>query len=378
MDKANILLVDDQPGKLLSHQTILASLNQNLVLARSGREALECLLKKEFALILLDVMMPDMDGFETASMIRQRPRLEATPIIFLTSHNTSDLDRLKAYELGAVDYVFTPVIPAILLGKVSVFVDLYRKRRELAQANERLRAESAERERAQEQALQAERLAAIGQMVAGLAHESRNSLQQIHAAAAMLARRLRDVPEASLVGEINTAHDRLHDLLEAVRTYAAPLKLQRDDDDLARSWRAAWEGLASLRQGRVVRFLEETGEWSARCWIDAGAMTRLFRILLKNSLEACADPAVIEVRCQPTRLDGQAALRVEIADNGSGLTDEQRQRLFEPFYTTKIRGTGLGLACARRIVEAHGGQMAVRAAPSRGTEIEVLLPKGST
>jgi two-component system, LuxR family, sensor kinase FixL len=259
-----------------------------------------------------------------------------------------------------------------------VFVDLYRKRRELAQANERLRAESAERERAQEQALQAERLAAIGQMVAGLAHESRNSLQQMHAAAAMLARRLRDGPESSLVGEINMAHDRLHDLLEAVRAYAMPLKLNREDDDLAKLWRAAWDGLAHLRQGRVVRFLEDAGERAARCWVDGGAMVRLFRILLKNSLEACADPAMIEVRCRPAHLGGQPALRVEIADDGTGLTDEQRQRLFEPFYTTKIRGTGLGLACARRIVQAHGGQMAVRAGPSRGTEIEVLLPKGPT
>jgi signal transduction histidine kinase len=378
MDKANILLVDDQPGKLLAHEAILASLNQNVVLARSGREALERLLKDEFALILLDVMMPDMDGFETAAMLRQRPRLEATPIIFLTSHNTSDLDRLKGYALGAVDYVFTPVIPAILLGKVSVFVDLYRKRQELAQANDRLRAESAERERAQEQAVQAERLAAIGQVVAGLAHESRNSLQQIHAAAAMLGRRLRDAHEMSLVEEINTAHDRLHDLLEAVRTYAMPLKLDRQDADLAKLWRAAWEGLVPLRQGRVARFLEDTGEMPARCWADAGALVRLFRILLKNSLEACGDPAVIEVRCRLTELNGQAALRVEIADNGSGLTDEQRRRLFEPFYTTKIRGTGLGLACARRIVQAHGGRMAARAAPGRGTEIEVLLPKGLT
>src|ERR1700730_6205679 len=106
MDQTNILLVDDQPGKLLSYQAILGDLGENLVTARSGREALQSLLKQEFALILLDVVMPEMDGFETATLIRQRPRLEHTPIIFVTAYSTSDLDRVKGYELGAVDYVF--------------------------------------------------------------------------------------------------------------------------------------------------------------------------------------------------------------------------------------------------------------------------------
>jgi len=131
MEKANILLVDDQPAKLLSYQTILADLDVNLILAKSGREALQCLLKQDVALILLDVVMPEMDGFETASLIRQHPRLEQTPIIFVTALSVSDVDRLKGYELGAVDYVFVPVVPEILRTKVSVFVELYRKRQEL-------------------------------------------------------------------------------------------------------------------------------------------------------------------------------------------------------------------------------------------------------
>ena len=131
MEKANILLVDDQPGKLLSYQAILADLGENLIPVQSGREALQCLLKQEVALILLDVVMPEMDGFETASIIRQHPRLEQTPIIFVTAFSMSDLDRLKGYALGAVDYVFVPVVPEILRAKVSVFVELYRKRQEL-------------------------------------------------------------------------------------------------------------------------------------------------------------------------------------------------------------------------------------------------------
>src|SRR2546426_12250317 len=126
MDKANILLVDDHPGKLLSYQAILDGMGGNLVLAHSGREALQCLLKDEFALILLDVVMPEMDGFETATLIRERPRLKETPIIFLTAFDTSDFDRLKGYQMGAVDFVFAPVVPGILRAKVAVFVELYR------------------------------------------------------------------------------------------------------------------------------------------------------------------------------------------------------------------------------------------------------------
>ena len=121
-EKVNILLVDDQPGKLLAHESVLAELGQNIVKAATGREALQCLLRQDFAVILLDVNMPDMDGFETAELIRWRPRFEKTPIIFLTAYNTTDLDRLKGYSLGAVDYLFLPVIPEVLKAKVTVFV----------------------------------------------------------------------------------------------------------------------------------------------------------------------------------------------------------------------------------------------------------------
>jgi signal transduction histidine kinase len=145
MEKVNILLVDDQPGTLLAYQTILGDLDVNLVLAKSGREALQSLLKQNnFALILLDVVMPDIDGFETATLIRQHPRLVQTPIIFVTALSMSDLDRRKGYELGAVDYVFAPVVPDILRAKVSVFVELYRKRQELQrEIAERQQAEDA-------------------------------------------------------------------------------------------------------------------------------------------------------------------------------------------------------------------------------------------
>lgn len=134
----NILLVDDQPQKLLAYEAMLTNLGENLLRAQNGNQAFELLLHEEIAVILLDVNMPGMDGFETAAMIREHPRFVKMPIIFVTAVNTTDLDRIRGYEIGAVDYVSVPVIPEILRAKVSVFVELHRKRRELERANQSL------------------------------------------------------------------------------------------------------------------------------------------------------------------------------------------------------------------------------------------------
>lgn len=378
MGTVNVLLVDDQPGKLLSYQAILEELGENLVPVTSGREALQCLLKDEYALILLDVVMPEMDGFETAKLIRERPRLERTPIIFLTAYSSSELDRLKGYELGAVDFVFAPIVPEILRAKVSALVELYRIRRELAQANDQLRAEIAERKRAQEQAMQAERLAAIGQMVAGLAHESRNALQQIQASVEMLSRRLQSSNEKTLIGEIQKAHDRILRLLDEVRGYASPMKLSRDMHDVAELWQEAWKQLLPHHVGRDAWFHAETHGLDLRCLVDPFPIEQVFRNIFENSLAACHDPVRIGIDCADAELNGQSALQVRIRDNGAGLTSEQRERIFEPFFTTKTNGTGLGMAIAKRIVEAHEGRIAVCDQLGVGTTIELLLPRGRT
>ena len=148
-EKVNILIVDDRPDKLLAHEVLLAELDQNLVRATSGTEALRCLLKQDFAVILLDVNMPGMDGFETASLIRQRPRSETTPIIFISAVNDTENHVSRGYSLGAVDYILTPVVPEILRAKINVFVDLFKKTEQVKrQAEERaefIRAQAAQK-----------------------------------------------------------------------------------------------------------------------------------------------------------------------------------------------------------------------------------------
>jgi PAS domain S-box-containing protein len=159
-ERVNILLVDDQPAKLLAYEVILKELGENLLVAASGREALECLLKNEVAVVLVDVCMPELDGFELASMIREHPRFEKTAMIFISAIQVSDLDRVRGYEMGAVDYVPVPVIPEVLRAKVRIFAELYRKTRQLERLNveleDRVRARTVELEQSNARLLESE------------------------------------------------------------------------------------------------------------------------------------------------------------------------------------------------------------------------------
>jgi PAS domain S-box-containing protein len=230
---------------------------------------------------------------------------------------------------------------------------------------------------AQEQALQSARLATIGQMVTGLAHESRNALQLIQASLEMLAMEVEDRPEAlDLIASIQGAEDRLHRLFEDIRGYAAPIQLERDTYNMARVWRNVWEHLAPLRNGRQIQLQEHTGGNDLSCAVDLFSLERVFRNIFENSFAACRDPVQIDIDCSEAQVNAHPALRIAIRDNGPGLSPEQKQRIFEPFFTTKRQGTGLGMAIAKRIVEAHGGKITVGHGTGPGAEIVLTLPLG--
>jgi PAS domain S-box-containing protein len=229
---------------------------------------------------------------------------------------------------------------------------------------------------AQEHALQSERLAAIGQMVTGLAHESGNALARSQACLEMLTWEVSDRPEAlDLIARTQKAQDHLQQLYEEVRGYASPLKLAKEFWDLSYLWRQAWEHLALQRQNKDAVLREETAGIDLSCLVDHFRIEQVFRNVFENSLAACGNQVSIAVLVNETSLGDRPALRLAIRDNGPGPTPEQGRRIFEPFFTTKTKGTGLGMAICKRIIEAHGGQIDVGQDNGPGAEILMTLPR---
>jgi signal transduction histidine kinase len=239
----------------------------------------------------------------------------------------------------------------------------------------RVEERTADLKEAQKKALQAERLAAVGQMVAGLAHESRNALQRISGGLERLRFRLQDRPEClGLLDNVRRAEVDLHGLFVDVRDYGAPIHLERCACNLADVWREAWADLEADRGGSQAVLSEEIAGADLRCVASPSHLKQVFRNLLDNALAAGGRHVVMG--CSQAELEGHRAVQIAVRDDGPGLTPEQKGKLFEPFYTTKMRGTGLGLAICRRIMEAHGGRIAAADTPPPGAVFLLTLPRG--
>ena len=411
-EKVNILLVDDQPQKLLSYEAILAPLGENLVCASSGTEALKILLQQNIAVILLDVVMPGMDGFETASVIRAHPRFRNTPIIFVTAVSTSEVARLKAYELGAVDYVFVPVVPEILRAKLAVFVELHRKTRELQALNRNLEQRVAERTRELEKTLAAlkdhaeklEEEIAVRKRLEGelrqqtaqlaeddrrkneflamLAHELRNPLAPIRTAIDLL--RLQDSPNPT-VARARDVIDRqvkqltrmVDDLLDLSRITRGQVQLHNELTNLASVVECALETSRPLVEARGHRLnvaIPATPVWLV------GDPTRLAQVvanLVNNAAKYTEKGGQIWLTAEQTGDD--VVLRVR--DTGVGIPPDLLPRIFDLFVQAgqtldrSHGGMGIGLTLVRHLVEMHGGTVeASSAGPGQGSEFVVRLP----
>jgi PAS domain S-box-containing protein len=229
-----------------------------------------------------------------------------------------------------------------------------------------------DRKKAEERARQSERLAAIGETMAALTHESRNALQRSSASLELLELELEDRPGAlQLVERTKLAQEQLRQLFEEVRQWAAPFNLSPDQCNLKGVWREAWGHVAQVHPSKREALREQI-DCEPNCRIDRSLMHHVFRNIFENAVEVTPESGSILVFSSKVSFNGKTTLRILIRDEGPGLTPEQQARIFEPFFTTKTKGTGLGMALCQRIVHAHDG--AIAATSNGGAEIEITLP----
>jgi signal transduction histidine kinase len=405
-DSINILLVDDQPAKLLSYESILDGLGANLIKAGSAREALEHLLKTDVAVVLVDVCMPELDGFELASMIREHPRFQKTAIIFISAVHLTDLDRLRGYECGAVDYVPVPVIPEILRAKVGVFADLYRKTQQLERLNRELEQRVAERTadleasttrlRQSEEALrEADRRK--DEFLATLAHELRNPLAPMRNAIKVLGLKESPDPELKWSREvIDRQLDHLtrliDDLLDVSRITRNQLELRREPVELAAIVRGAVESTRPLIDERDHKVILTLPPDPVCVSADVIRLTQVMINLLNNAARYTPHGGCVWLSVElvslasSTVLSGKEAgdgreVVIRVKDTGVGIVPEHLPHIFEAFYQADRSlersqgGLGIGLTLVRRLVELHGGIVEVHSAGiNQGSEFIVRLP----
>jgi signal transduction histidine kinase len=361
-ERVHILLVDDDPGKLLSYEATLSDLGEHLMTARSGQEALQLLLNHKIAVIVLDVQMPEMDGFALAQLIREHPRYQDTAIIFLSAALLTPLDQLKGYEHGAVDYLTVPFLPELLRAKVRAFVEHYRCRQALAQAQRDLH--------------RTQLRAVLGRLAAGVSHELRNPMAALALQIDFFAEELHDrAPEsAAIVAELLPAIQaqiaRMDDLLQDYLSLVQVSTIERTPQDLGsviQTWTGEWQQL-TLSHG--VRFRLDGVHNLGTLPLHASTLRRALLNLIQNALDAMPQGSILTVRGQRTATHVQ----LQVQDTGSGISSAQLAAIFEPLYTTKPGGTGLGLYIVQETAAAHGGQVTVESVVGQGTTFTVTLP----
>jgi len=344
-EKINILMVDDQPGKLLSYEAMLSELGENLIKAHSGMEALEHLLKTNIALVLMDVSMPGMDGFETSQMIHEHPRFQNTPIIFVSGIHVTDLDRLKGYQHGAVDYVSVPVVPELLRAKVRVFAELHRKTQQLEMLNARMTVLQEEERRR----IARELHDSVGQLLAAISMNSvlveAESYKLTPDAAQRISENAAMVQEASK--QIRTISHLLHPpLLDEV-------------------------GLASALQWYVEGFSERS-KIDARLDIprELAGLSKEMELSIFRVVQECLTNIHRHARSSTAGIrivQDDACLRVEIEDAGKGIPLEKRSTFGSSAHI------GVGLRGMRERLRQLGGTLQVQS-NSPGTRVTAILP----
>ena len=364
--RVGLLVVDDEPANLAALEVVLAPLDQRIVLARSGREALRHLLQDDFAAILLDVRMPDMDGFETAELVRARPATQSTPILFVTAFPEAEQDLQRAYRIGAADVIFKPFVPEFLRTKVSVFVDLHQQqgsiRELLAQAQESSRAKS--------------------EFLNMAAHELRTPLAVIVGYLSMLHDgTFGDIDEdwsrvlQILIQKGEELNHIVDGLLTAARIEAGTVAGRAIEYDLREVARQAMRRATPQAELLGAELHLDLADVPVLVQSDPTHLTRIVDNLVNNALAYSQGRPWVRVT---VRAGEEAVLMVE--DRGVGIPPEMRERIFDRFVRLETPGqplqpgTGLGLYISRELARRQGGELEVlESEPGRGSTLALRL-----
>ncbi|MBI2939526.1 MAG: hybrid sensor histidine kinase/response regulator [Chloroflexi bacterium] len=381
--KVKVLLVDDEPANLVAMEAILQGLGTAVVKAGAGREALRHLLLDEFAVVVLDVKMPGMDGFETAALVRGREQTRDTPIIFLTAAYAGDEFVARGYSLGAVDYLLKPVQPEILRAKVAVFVELFRKREEIRRQAEELRRKNAELE------LQSRHVEALyrrkGEFLAGLSHELRTPLNSIIGFSQLLCEgKLGPMSEEirEYVGDILVSSRHLaqlvNNMLDLAKLESGKMGFWPQPLDLARVVGEVEGIVRALAIQKLIHVETEVDPTLAEVVSDPVRLKQVLYNYLSNAIKFTPEGGRVWVRVRP---EGPKHFRLDVEDTGIGIRPEDQGRLFrefeqiDPAAASEYPGTGLGLSLTKQIVEAQGGAVGVRSVPGQGSVFHAVLPR---
>ncbi len=370
--KVNILIVDDDATKRFALKTIVAPLDENVIEASSGADALRQLLRNEFAVVLLDVRMPIMDGFETAQLIRQRPRSELTPLIFVTALDEAETDMGRGYNLGAVDFVFAPVVPAIMRAKVTVFVELYRAQQELRRYRTQLETLVEERTIA---------LTAINRELEAFSYSVSHDLRAPLVSFDGLSQALLEKYGHQLDDKAKDHLKRMRDASERMTSVFDGLQMlfrltsgeiRREEVDISAM-------AASVVDEMRDAYPDSKVEVEIAPGITASGDRRLVRILLTNLINNAWKFSTLrsapKIAIGREMIDGEA--RIFVRDNGVGFDMIDSHRLFGAFQRlhsqSEFPGAGIGLATARRIVNRHGGRIWAEGAVGEGATFYLVL-----
>ena len=382
-EQVNILMVDDQPSKLLSYEVILSELGENLIKANSGREALEHLLKTDIAVVLMDVSMPEIDGFELAEIIRQHPRYQQTAIIFISAVHLTEVDQIKGYAHGAVDYISVPVIPDLLRAKVSVFAELYRKTRQLARLNVELEQRVAERttdlQHANEElvALNTELTRSnreLDDFAYIASHDLREPLRGIHNYSHFLIEDYGDKFGTEATEQLQALvrlSQRMEALIDSLLHYS---RINRADPTLVEvNLTHVLQDAMEMLKPRI-----DAESVQVRCPKvlpcvrgDRAQLTEVMVNLLSNAIKYNDKTEKwVEIGIREASATDEPSVFF-VRDNGIGIAPEHNDKIFEIFRRLHPRddfggGMGVGLTVVKKIIEHHGGHVWVESAVGDG------------